>query len=357
MNKVKILVILTGGTICSFGDSENLNRALDMGKAKRILIENFRNSTSHYRNEEFEVVQFLDVLSENMTIDKWNMLTNGLRTIDFSMYKGVIVAHGTDTLAYTSSLLALILSSVRIPVIMVSSNRPLNSEGANGNDNFSCAVQLICEGLVKGVYVVYRNMNGCMYIHKGGHLNQCGDYSEDFYSHDGIMVYGDNEKGNNTFTIISINEWADKHWNEGQGICLTDVGELKNDVLYIRPYVGLRYDTMDIDNSVRAVVHQLYHSQTACSDTGEDNSINSICSFAYRCKEKNIPVFATPCYEQHSLYTSSETMKESGVIPVYGMTNEMAYVKALVAGALRINDAGDMCRFMGRDICGEFMDV
>ena len=135
------------------------------------------------------------------------------------------------------------------------------------------------------------------------------------------------------------------------------MGELKNDVLYIRPYVGLRYDTMDIDNSVRAVVHQLYHSQTACSDTGEDNSINSICSFAYRCKEKNIPVFVTPCYEQHSLYTSSETMKESGVIPVYGMTNEMAYVKALVAGALRINDAGDMCRFMGRDICGEFMDV
>ena len=45
-----ILLILTGGTICSFGDSENANRDVNMGEAKRLILENFEKSSSPYRD-------------------------------------------------------------------------------------------------------------------------------------------------------------------------------------------------------------------------------------------------------------------------------------------------------------------
>ena len=51
----KILLVLTGGTICSFGDDENKNRDVDITKANRLIIENFRQSGSKYSAQEFDV--------------------------------------------------------------------------------------------------------------------------------------------------------------------------------------------------------------------------------------------------------------------------------------------------------------
>ena len=340
---MKILLILTGGTICLFGDSDNLNRALDMAKARRMLVDNFQKSDSQYKNEEFEVIQILDVLSENMTVGSYNVIISSLKGIDFSLYKGVIIAHGTDTLAYTSALMALILQNISIPVFMVSSNRPLNSAGANGNCNFKTAVELICAGIGKGVYVSYKNMDGRMYIHNAAHITQCGEYSEDFFSKDAFELTGCNYITDKDI-LRDIAGWyyAD---SKVKGIQLNDIGRIKDDVLLIRPYVGLRYDIIDINESVRIVVHQMYHSQTACTDTPGNETVNSICYFAEKCKNNNIPLFVTPCFKDENIYSSSEKMKKSGVIPLYGMTLEMTYIKALISGTLCKSNE-EIIRFM-----------
>ena len=171
----KILIILTGGTICSFLNEKGEQHS-DTQKAEALIVHNFRNGQSKYRSESdviFHTEKPLDVLSENMTVEMWQTLSDKIKTYDFSLYDGVIILHGTDTLAYTSSFLSILLAGIKIPVFMVSSQLPLYNENANGNANFRCAVEKIVEGITPNIYVVYRNDDTAektMYIHLASRL-------------------------------------------------------------------------------------------------------------------------------------------------------------------------------------------
>ena len=118
-----------------------------------------------------------------------------MKKYDFSKYDGVIILHGTDTLAYTASLLSILLAGISIPVFLVSSQLPIYKQEANGNDNFRTAVEHIVKGIRPNVYVAYRNddsQNGKtiseMYIHYASHLLQCPNHSSNFYSSDMILL-------------------------------------------------------------------------------------------------------------------------------------------------------------------------
>lgn len=341
MREKEILLILTGGTICSFGDENDENRNLDITKAKRLLLSNFQNSNSLYRMCNFDVKMVLDVLSENMTINKWNQLLSFLKKVDFQSYKGVIIAHGTDTLAYTACLLALVLSGIKIPVFIVSSNLPLNDKFANGNDNFRAAVELICTGILPGVYVTYRNDDNIIYLHKGCNITQAGNYSQNFYSRDSQVLKG--------ATSIPT-DW----YKVNNPINIQDISYLKNDVIYLKPYVGLNYSWIKIDDSIRVVVHGLYHSETACVEVEKKDRNSSILTLLKRCNEYNIPVIIEPSSQEQSTYISNSKMVENGAIPIYGMTSEMVYVKTLIAGAIKACQ-DDFLGFLKRDICGEII--
>ena len=364
-NEAKILLVLTGGTICSFGDEQGNRRDVDIQMAKALLLQYFEESDSPCVHEKFEAVTILNTLSENMTIPKWNELLCFLKNHDLSQYQGIVIAHGTDTLAYTSSLLALALSKVEVPVLLVSSQLPLNQEGANGNENFRCSVELICAGIHPGVYVVYRNEDGRCFLHQGGHLVSSGDYSNDFYSRDAICLTEalGTEKAGDT---KCIRVWAhqDRRMEElnhdkicrqrhGNGINLSRIGELKSDVLRLEPYVGLNYEQISLKKGIRAVVHGLYHSATACigGTKEEQDSPYSLLPFLTRCREAGIPVVVTPCPKE-AAYASGVWMMEAGAIPVYGMTKEMVYVKTLLAGALGYPDE-KLLSFLTEDVCGE----
>lgn len=341
MRDKEILLILTGGTICSFGDEKNEKRDLNITKARRLLLSNFQNSNSLYRMCNFDVKMILDVLSENMTINKWNQLLSFLKKVNFNLYKGVIIAHGTDTLAYTACLLALALSGITIPVFIVSSNLPLNDKLANGNDNFRIAVELICTEMLPGVYVPYRNDDNIVYLHKGCNITQAGNYSQNFYSRDAQVLQ----------ESISIpTEW----YKVNNPINIQDIACLKNDVIYLKPYVGLNYDWVKIDADIRVVVHGLYHSETACVEAEKEDKDNSILTLLKRCNAYNIPVIIEPSSQEQNIYITNSKMVESGAIPIYGMTSEMVYVKAIVAGALKAYQ-NNFLEFLKKDICGEII--
>lgn len=348
-----ILLILTGGTISSFGDSENVNRDINVAKAKRLIIEKFRGSLSPYKDTEFEVKNILDTLSENMTTAMWNTLAEYIKTVDFDSYQGVIMTHGTDTLAYTSCLMSLIMSDKDIPVCMVSSQLPLDNEQANGNRNFGMAVELIRKGIPKGVYVPYENMNGKMYIHTGSHLMQCGDYLDDFFSSDAVLV----SEGKAEEYISNLKESRNVTGSIGFGSVMERISEITSCVLYIKPYVGIDYSMYKIDSKIKAVVHGLYHSCTACVERKTKEQEYTQASVLYlldKCREQGIPVIAEPCRENVNMYVSGSDMTEAGAIPVYGMTSEMVYVKTLIGCAMCLKK-DSLIEFLRTDICGEII--
>lgn len=327
----KILLILTGGTICSYENADG-KRATDAESAKYKIISEFRKSGSPFNGVEFDTVMPLDTLSENMTVQKWNILLDELRKVKSEKYKGIIILHGTDTLAYTASLLSLVMSEKNLPVCLVSSHSPIDCEVTNANINFRTAVELIMGGIKPNVYAVYQNSDGKIYLHYGSHLLQCGNYSNDFFSKDMIAV-------DDTQAVCTESQAFETDRN-----LLSEIKELNSKVLLINPYVGLNYNSFNL-NGVSAVVHTTYHSQTVCVD----GDTNSFAEFAKRCKKEGVSLILTPCDKNSYSYVSTASALENGVIPVSGMIDEMVYVKT-VAGCSLEHHGNKLAEFLNTEI-------
>lgn len=319
----KILVILTGGTICSFENSEG-KRTADAENAKYKIISNFRNNTSPFKNTEFDFLMPLDILSENMTVKSWNILLDVFRERSFNEYKGIIILHGTDTLAYTSSLLSMMLTHLQIPVVLVSSQLPVDKKDANGNANFRAGVELIMNGLKPNVYAIYRNSDNNIYLHYGSHLLQCENYSDDFFSSDAIKITDTENAKPEGKSFQTKNNILDK------------MKELIPCVMNITPYVGINYDNFSLEN-IRAVIHGTFHTQAVCVERSKKQGAFtnfSILSFLERCKENDVDLFLSPCNENAFSYESTGDALENGCLAISGMTKEISYVKTLIGSSL-----------------------
>lgn len=337
----EILIIPVGGTICTSLSSEGTLK-ID-GKAGSLLVESYLKSDSPYVGDvNFTLAENLYILSENMTIEKWNLIIETYRKhSSCKEYDGVILAHGTDSLAYSAALFSVLLENTKMPVFFVSSNERLESARANGNDNFRCAVECIAENITPDVYVPYKNLSdGKMLLHRGRTIEQCKNYSEDFYSRGSIDI-------SEVSDLSTIKKSERKNAVSIYGDWL-----LKNCVLMIEPYVGVNYDAYDY-SKFSAVLHGTYHSGTACSEKSKhwDNyGINSVLHMIDMCIDKNIDVYFSPARLVGELYETVPTIKNhrSGEIDVnfmYGETKEYIYAKLVVAYSV-FNDKEKIKSFM-----------
>lgn len=334
---LRILLLLTGGTICSFGNG-NGKQVADAKKAQTLIVEKFRGGGSPYRSEsatQFEnrIPPELDILSENMTPLHWDALVRELKSCGLSQYDGVILLHGTDTLAYTAAMLSVLLDGTPVPVFLVSSQLPLYEPRTNGNDNFRAAVELIAGGIAPDVYAVYRNTEPAdggaedrMYLHRGAHLRQCANHSENFYS------AGMTEIGFGAACPVVPDCLRGEKPSRTEPMPLVRCGRLFPCVLRIEPYTGIDYRWFSLDG-VKAVVHGTYHSSTMpVYPYGKDrmDSSHSVMSLKKRCDEAGIPLFVEPCDPEAYRYETTGILLGAGAIPLCGMTSEMAYVRVLL---------------------------
>lgn len=355
----KILLVLSGGTICTA--IKNGEISLD-SRASVMLTEFFESSDSPFAGKvSFERGRNFNTLSENMTVDKWNEMLSYFREIRYTLtdYKGVIIAHGTDSLAYTAAMLSLMLAGTSVPVFLVSSNHSIFLDGgiknpdANGNDNFRTAVECICMGIRKGVYVPYRNISdGIMYLHLASRLQQCGNYSEDFFSKGALDISDLNEK--------NCGEIWNKICYEAADVKLPE-RELRDCVLKIEPYTGLNYDAFNLER-FDAILHGTYHSGTACAEKTKDSpeyGANSILHLIDRCAEQGKQLYISPSQTDGDKYDTVPMIQRHNPNGyraefVYGMTAEMTYAKLLIACSFGFGRE-ETRRFLDTDFVSEYI--
>ena len=324
----KILLILVGGTICTALSEDGTLSVNDAASAK--LVENFKKSDSEFSDKvDFDVTENLYILSENLTVAKWNKMLDTYRNhIKNDNYDGVIFAHGTDTLAYSAALFSQVLADTDVPVFFVAAQARLDVARTNGNENFRTAVECICRGIVPNVYVAYKNpSDGRMLLHLASRLEQCGSYTEDLHSKGAIDITGINDD--------KIKEISKVYPREKVNV-LIDKNKLvlKECVMMITPYVGINYSVYDYSR-FDAVLHGTYHSGTACVDAS--TSEHSILYMIDKCSSLGVDSFFSPSRDKGEIYeTISEISKyepKGGkkIGFLYGMTDECAYAKLLVA--------------------------
>lgn len=313
----KILLILTGGTIGSFSENGIINvNSASAYKLVSMYHERYGNDV------EFETVQPVNILSENMTYDIWMKLCECIDSFDVSKYKGIIICHGSDTLSYTSAFIGLLYNKLSIPVVLIAANYELENEKSNGIINLRSAVSFIKQG-VTGVFTAYSNNRGENDIYIATRIIESEPYNDQYRSFDGIpwgKMAGDELMVN---TKPEINEL-----NEFKPIINERPVNLKNKVMLIRPYPGMSYDNISLEG-ISAVVHYMYHSATACT-AGEKTSI---LKFAERCAAKNIKIYGASFKNENleEVYKSSNEMLERGIIPLFNISPEAAYAKILIS--------------------------
>ena len=105
----KILLISTGGTIASKVDYRTgaVTPALSASELNEAVPE-----LAKIANIDSEVL--FSEYSENLQPEHWLKIAEKLDSISNSDYAGIIIAHGTDTMHYTSSFLSFALSGFPI---------------------------------------------------------------------------------------------------------------------------------------------------------------------------------------------------------------------------------------------------
>jgi L-asparaginase len=134
-----ILVVFTGGTIGSSVCNGEINTDT---QTHFLLLSQFK---MRYPQMEihFTTLQPYEILSENLTPSVWTLLIQTIENANPNVYDGIIITHGTDTLAYTSAALTFYFHALDVPIYLVSSHYPLSDMRSNGLDNFSFAVNSI----------------------------------------------------------------------------------------------------------------------------------------------------------------------------------------------------------------------
>lgn len=92
-------------------------------------------------------------------------------------------------------------------------------------------------------------------------------------------------------------------------------------ILLITPYPGIDYDIYDLSHC-SAVLHWLYHSGTAASET--------VTPFIEKCKKAGKDFYIAPARNGDN-YTSARRMLEYGAVPIFKTSREASLAKLKIA--------------------------
>lgn len=346
---MKVLVIVTGGTI----GSTQSNGYIGLGKQSEYQLLSLYYAYMESQgvsgpDVEFVITSPYQLLSENSTGKVLEQLAEsihtGLRQAKQEECQGIIVTHGTDTLAYSAAMAGYLFMDSPLPIVFVSANYVLSDSRSNGLDNFHYALQWIRER-IRGVYVSYRNTGDVPRIHLGtrvlGHLS----YSDNVYSVGGFYAWFD-ENGIHEMSCLQQEDNEDvdcsRRMNDKSRILMLPQNiQWDAPILQIHPSPGMRYPA--ILPEIKAVLHHSYHAGTICSETP------GIDLFFEEARRRQIPVFLTGA-DPELVYESTSIFDRYRIHVLPKASPVAMYMKLwllLVSGR-------DPVEWMNQEIAGEF---
>jgi len=137
----KAVILSTGGTIASRVDYRTgaVRSALSASDLYGVVPE-----LSEIARVKTEIV--FSIYSENLTQQHWTQLAQTVAEHIKQGTDGVVIAHGTDTMAYTAAALSFALQNLPVPVILVGAQRSSDRPSSDAATNLIGAVQAATRG-------------------------------------------------------------------------------------------------------------------------------------------------------------------------------------------------------------------
>lgn len=148
-----LLILYTGGTIGMQMSAAGLAPA--SGFEERLRTEQAVHSECRLPDWRFhELSPPID--SANITQAHWLAMRDAIvSAVERDGCTGVLVLHGTDTLAYTAAALSFLLLGLPVPVLLTGSMLPAGVEGSDAWGNLFGALTLLEQGMTPGVQVFF----------------------------------------------------------------------------------------------------------------------------------------------------------------------------------------------------------
>lgn len=336
--KSEVKIISTGGTIASKIEYET--GAVRPALSSEEIIE-FEPEILDIGKISSEVL--MSILSENMKPEYWVKIGEAVKNAFEEGNLGVVVAHGTDTMAYTASALAFSFSSLPGPVVMVGSQRSSDRPSSDAPINLYAAVYTAKNAPFGEVTVAMHGVSSDDYV----------------LIHRGVKVRKMHTSRRDAFQSINALPLAKFLWREKKLVLISSEykakGELKFDTGFdsraflLKFYPGMSPDLVNylVDKGYRGIIVE----GTGLGHTSTD----FIEAFKYA-REKGVFVGMTSqCLfgrVNMNVYTTGRLLLDAGVVPLEDMLPEVALVK-LMWGLAHFKDYDDLVRFMTTNVAGE----
>ncbi len=311
--KTDISIISTGGTVASIIDYKTgaVHPAFTADDLLRVNPELVEQA-----NIKGKAV--LNILSENMTPEYWVKTARSIAKEIEDGADGVILAHGTDTMHYTSAALSFIMDTP-VPVVVTgaqrSSDRPSSDAFLNLTSSLTAAKSDIAEVLV----CMHSTMddNYCL-LHHGTKVRKMHTSRRDTFRSVNTEPLARVRDGQLEVLDETFNY---KERSEGE-VELKD--SLEEKVALIKSYPGIGVDVIDhyIDKGYRGLVIE---------GTGLGHTPEDLIPSLERARDEEIPVvMSSQCIYGRinmNVYSTGRKLLEAGVTPAHDMIPEVAYVK------------------------------
>jgi glutamyl-tRNA(Gln) amidotransferase subunit D len=146
-NLPEIAVLHTGGTIASKVDYET--GGVKAHFSAEELLSMFPELS---KIANIKTVFVSNMMSEDMRFSHYQDLVKAIKK-EMNNVKGIIIGHGTDTLAVTAAALSFMIENPPIPIMLVGSQRSSDRGSSDAGLNLICAAEFIASTNFKGVAI------------------------------------------------------------------------------------------------------------------------------------------------------------------------------------------------------------
>ena len=317
-----VMVLYTGGTIGMQASANGLAPA--SGFEARMREQFADQPLPAWRFQE--MTPLID--SANMTPAYWQRLRTAVIDAVDQGCDGVLILHGTDTLAYSAAAMSFQLLGLPAPVVFTGSMLPAGVPDSDAWENVNGALQALGAGLAPGVH-----------LHFHGALmapTRCAK----------IRSFGRNP-------FAALNRQGGAARTEAlplaldyrQPKALANVG-----VLPLVPGIGAAQLDALIASGIQALILECFGSGTGPSD-----NLEFLASLQCAKDQDVVVVAITQCHEggvELDVYEAGSRLRGVGVLSGGGMTREAAFGKlhALLGAGV---GADEVRRLVELDLCGE----
>lgn len=334
----KISILGTGGTIASRIDYKTgaVNPAFSAEELYSIIPE-----LSDYANINTELIS--NIASEQMNPEDWkNMAEKVIEKIK-DENQGIIIGHGTDTMAYTSAALSFALVNCPIPVILTGAQRSTDRPSSDASLNMISSVIVASKNQLNGVYLAMHSSieDNEVSIHCGTRVRKNHTSRRDAFQSIGIEPIAIVNQGN-----VTIN----KKFNDDKNKFEIKVNFDEN-VSLLKFHPGFNPKIIDsiVDSNAKGIILE---------GTGLGH-VNSKCNSAIkRAIDKGMFVGMTSqCLNgriKMTVYSAGRDLLKLGVIPLEDMLPETALVKLMWAYGNYKDE--EIQKIMTTNIAGEFTE-